>query len=228
MLYSFEVFCLGLGLVLLSFIPATLAFAYMLQKGTAALAPIIRQVDGNGTVDAREERWKLEASMRHSEAPGSEARTIQDPVHCGASRPPTSRRIPLAKSSDPSAMADALAARDPAETRVGSLLEMPQIGAPEIRPLAKKKSRFALDSPLEEGVTSEPVSECAQRFFVSFYPPQRARAHARARAKSMLVRVEIIPRSYAGFGNSALADVSFSRYSYFFWSEKDSVSFALV
>jgi hypothetical protein len=36
----------GLGLVLLSFIPATIAFAYMLQKATAALEPIIRQVDG--------------------------------------------------------------------------------------------------------------------------------------------------------------------------------------
>jgi hypothetical protein len=36
----------GLGLVLLSFVPAMIAFAYMLQKATAALAPIIRQVDG--------------------------------------------------------------------------------------------------------------------------------------------------------------------------------------
>src|SRR5215472_8169933 len=33
-----------------------------------------------------------------------------------------------------------------------------------------RDGKFA-DSPLEEAVTSEPVSEFPQRFFVSFYPP---------------------------------------------------------
>jgi len=51
---------------------------------------------------------------------------------------------------------------------------------------------------MEEAVTSEPVSEFPQRFFVSFYPPQRARARARARGKVDVVRVEVIPEIICG------------------------------
>jgi len=53
-------------------------------------------------------------------------------------------------------------------------------------------------------------------YFVSFSPPPaRVRAHARARAKSMLVRVEIILRSSAGLENSVLPNGSFSSYKSF-------------
>jgi hypothetical protein len=108
----------ALGLVLLSFIPATIAFAYMLQKATAALAPIIRQVDGMERSMHAKKRWKLEALDAPLRGSSSEAWIIQDPVHC---------RLPDRRRRDDSfgeivrsfGNGRCLAARDPDETRSG-------------------------------------------------------------------------------------------------------------
>ena len=86
----------------------------------------------------------------------------------------------------------------------GSRLRAP---APILEPSIALGTDGLHDSPLEGGVTSEPVSEFPQRFSV-FTLRSRARAHARE-GKVDVVRVELIPGMICGIWKQGFAGWKF-------------------